>query len=172
MSRTKIDLEVGRIWVDRLGRQVTGPQGRAFLMREEGIVPYAYADPIGLATFGVGHLIIPRHRGVNALDRLRYGTKDHPKVEKAGRVFTRDLRPFQRAVRKAAGRKLPQHKFDALVSLAFNIGAGAFADSTVARLVKTRQVGVGRAILMWDHPAILLGRREREVKLYQTGAYR
>jgi lysozyme len=171
MSRTKVDPNVGRIWVDVLGRQVLSPRGSAFLMREEGVVPYAYRDPIGLVTFGVGHLVQPRHTTITALDRLRYGTKADPKPKKAVRVFRRDARKFEKAVRWAAQRKLPQHKFDALVSLAFNIGVGGFTESTVARRVRAREKGVGEAIRMWDQPSILKPRREREVRLYQDGVY-
>lgn len=170
-EHSRVHPDHGRIWHARRkpNQQVTSPRGRAFLMREEGVIPYAYNDPVGFATFGVGHLIA--RRPVNALDRLRYGTKDRPKPKKAVKVFVRDLEAFEAAVRKAAGRVLPQHKFDALVSLAFNIGAGGFLTSTVARRVHARQPKVGEAILMWDNPSILRPRREREVELYQHGRY-
>jgi lysozyme len=174
-DRSRIHPTVGRIWVDRFGRQVVSPRGRAFIMREEGMRPYAYEGPGGHPgnrdiTFGVGHFL---HWGrITAFDRLRYGTKDNPKLAKALRVYKRDLGKYAKPVRAAAGRKLPQHQFDALVSLCINIGQSGFAGSTVARLVaQGARQGVGKAIRMWDQPAILEPRRDREVDLYQNGNY-
>lgn len=135
-------------------------------------MPFAYNDPAGFATFGVGHLIA--RRPVNALDRLRFGTKARPSSRaKVMRVFNRDLKPFEAAVRMAAGRELPQHKFDALVSLAFNIGLGGFTGSTAARLCREKagDENVGDAFLLWDNPSILRPRRERERRLYVDGRY-
>jgi lysozyme len=156
-------------------RQRTSRKGRKFLAREEGLVPYAYNDPAGHATFGVGHLI---HRGsVTAADRVRWGTRSRPKSRAyAMRVFRRDLESYEAAVRNAVGRRLRPYEFDACVSLAFNIGTGGFAISTVAAEIRK---GRGRgnfaraadAFLFWDNPSILRSRRERERRLFLTGKY-
>lgn len=154
-------------------RQHMSARGREFLKREEGFVPFAYNDPAipTNATFGVGHMLHPGP--VTLRDRLRYGTPKHPRRRKANRMFKRDLREFERAVREAVGRRLPQHKFDALVSLAFNIGIGGFKGSTAARRVR-EQAGeflICAAIEMWDVPAMLADRRRRECDLYANGHY-
>lgn len=141
-------------------------------MREEGVVRRAYADPLGFATFGIGHLI--RRGPLRAEDFIRFGSLSHPAtMAKVMRVFKRDLRPFEKAVRQAARRPLPQHKFDALVSLAFNIGVGAFTASTAARRMRAMagEAMVADGIRMWDRPSILEARREREAKLYTSGVY-
>lgn len=55
--------------------------------------------------------------------------------ERADRRFRQDLAVFEDAVRKAIGSaRTTQNQFDAMVSLAYNIGAKAFAGSTLARL--------------------------------------
>ncbi len=147
-------------------------KGREFLIREEGVVPYAYNDPAGHATFGVGHLI---HLGrVTLADAENWGTKIRPSsMRRVNRVLRRDLKKYEAAVRLAVGRRLPQHKFDALVSLAFNIGIGAFLWSTVAQRVRVKagNAKVAEGIRMWNQPAMLKPRREREVLLYRTGQY-
>jgi lysozyme len=68
---------------------------------------------------------------------------------------------------------VPQHQFDAMVSLCFNIGQGGFAGSTVAREAKAgRTQAAGDAFRKWGNPSILKPRRERERTLFLTGRYR
>ena len=46
---------------------------------------------------------------------------------------------------------LDQNQFDALASLIFNIGGGAFAKSTVLKLLNQEDyLGAANAFLMWD----------------------
>ena len=149
-------------------------KGRAMLIREEGVRRYAYNDPAGHATFGVGHLL---HRGpVTARDRLVWGTPKFPRpMWLVNRVLRRDLKKYEAAVRTAVGRKMYQHRFDACVSLAFNIGTWGFATSTVARELRERRKGFAQraaeAFLMWDNPSMLRPRRERERRLFLNGIY-
>jgi GH24 family phage-related lysozyme (muramidase) len=54
-------------------------------------------------------------------------------------------------VRRAVRVPINQCEFDALVSLAFNIGTAAFADSTVLReLNKRHRYRAGLAFLLWN----------------------
>lgn len=154
-------------------RQRTSRKGRHFIRREEGVVPYAYPDPLGFATAYIGHLI--RRGPLRQEDFVKYGSRAHPATMKqVMTVFRRDLKPFEKAVRKAVGRWLPKWKFDALVSLAFNIGTAGFTNSTAAKRVsdKAGEKAVAEAIMMWDTPSILINRRRREVRLYTTGQYK
>lgn len=146
-------------------------KGVEFLIREEGFIPYAYNDPAGHATFGVGHLL--HHGKVTDADRAKWGTKAHPKPRsEVAKVLRRDLEKYERTVRRAVGRRISKHQFDAFVSLAFNIGATGFANSTAARHSRRRKPKMAAdAILMWDRPAILKARRARERRLFLTGNY-
>jgi lysozyme len=146
-------------------------QGIALLKREEGVVPYAYNDPAGHATFGVGHLI---HLGrVTAADVERWGSKAHPKPELVTPTLKADIRKYEDAVREATGNKLRhKHQFDACVSLAFNIGIGGFRSSSVARHIRDGRLNAAAdAFLLWDNPSMLRPRRERERRLFLTGVY-
>lgn len=157
-------------------RQRTSSEGREFLAREEGLVPFAYNDSEGHATFGVGHLL---HLGnVTAADRRKWGSKSKPKSRAyVMRVFARDLRVYEAAVRDAVGgKRLRQFEFDALVSLCFNIGTGGLARSTVVKRIREGRGGghfraAGDAFLNWSKPAVLRPRRERERNLFLTGRY-
>lgn len=148
----------------------TSDKGLAFLTREEGVVPFAYNDPAGHATFGVGHLI---HLGnVNESDRRRWGTKTNPRRDLVMPTLRTDIRKFEKTVNDAVKVNLKQHQFDALVSLAFNIGQGGFENSTVvARLNRHDFRGAADAILMWDNPIMLRARRNRERNLFLNGKY-
>lgn len=157
-------------------RQSTSGKGREFLAREEGLLPYAYNDSAGNATFGVGHLIHPGR--VTDADRHTWGTKAKPHSHAyAMRVFRRDLGKYEEAVRKAVGRRLRRRQFDACVSLCFNIGPAGFAGSTVAQALRNDPPSVrarlaAEAFLLWSHPPELRPRREREKRLFLDGRYR
>ena len=169
-------LEAPAVQLLRLAARIREPKhiskrGEEFLIREEGVRRYAYNDPAGHATFGVGHLL---HRGaVTAADARVWGTKANPKsMRLVRRVLRSDLQTFERAVRDAVQTPLKQHEFDALVSLAFNIGTGGFRSSTVVReLNEGHRKAAANAILMWKRPAMLEPRRKRERHLFLTGKY-
>lgn len=162
-----------------MAAQRTSKKGRRFIEREEGVILHAYNDPVGHCTAFVGHLI--HHGPCTNADYKKYGRKvpTNPvarrlRLARARQVLAADLRSFEQSVRNVAGRALVQRKFDALVSLAFNIGRGAFESSTVARRVRQRHGNVGEAMLRWKWAGgqpILLGRRQREVNLYRHGRY-
>jgi lysozyme len=156
-------------------KQRTSKRGRAFLERQEGLVPHAYNDSAGHCTFGIGHLI--HHGPCTDADRRKWGAKWHSAAAKrlrtiqARALFRVDLRKYERAVRQGVGRRLEQHKFDALVSFTFNIGTGGFAESTAARRARLGHGRVAEAMLMWDQPPEIRGRRQREADLYKHGRY-
>jgi lysozyme len=167
-----------RPWI---GATRASRKGLDFLVRQEGVRRWAYNDSQGHATFGVGHLI---HLGpVTEEDRRRWGTPAHPKpMTFVLEVLRVDLRPREAAVRRATGasrvgkRRLHPHEFDACLSLCFNIGEGAFEQSSVARHIREGR-GHGHfkaaalAFLMWDRPPELLPRRKREQALFLHGRY-
>jgi lysozyme len=149
-------------------------KGRQFLAAREGAIRYAYNDSAGHATFGIGHLL--HHGPVTEEDRRKWGTKANPApMAVVLRVFDQDIKRYEATVRESVGRRLPQHRFDALVSLCFNIGQGAFAKSTVVRELKAKKRGfVNRAadaILLWKKPPELIARRRMERRLFLRGDY-
>jgi len=131
------------------------------IKRFEGSRNKVYRCPAGVLTIGVGHT--------------------GPDV-KAGAVWTdkqidaalkADLDRFTVAVRSLIDdAPATQHQFDALVSLAFNIGTGAFARSSVlANHLKRRYPNAAAAFLLWNKgggkvlPG-LVARRAAEADLY------
>lgn len=56
-------------------------------------------------------------------------------------MMKKDLKVFENAVRSAAKVEITQSQFDALVSLSYNIGTGAFADSDTVKSLNKGEVG-------------------------------
>lgn len=62
-----------------------------------------------------------------------------------------DANQYSQAVKRCAPVPMHQHEFDAYVSLAYNIGPGAFCSSTLARkLAAGDYPGACAEILRWD----------------------
>ena len=82
-----------------------------------------------------------------------------------------DADKFSEGVKKCASVPLYQYEFDAYVSLSYNIGTGAFCNSTLVKKLKTYDYeGACKEILKWDkfkgEPLKgLTHRRQREYKL-------
>jgi lysozyme len=82
-----------------------------------------------------------------------------------------DASTFSEGVKRCANVPLFQYEFDAYVSLSYNIGTGAFCNSTLVKKLKTYDYeGACKEILKWDkfQGQSLKGlthRRQREYKL-------
>lgn len=101
----------------------TSNNGRNFIKAFEQLHLKAYPDP-GTGgkpwTIGWGHT-----KGVMQGDRITQ--------EQAEQFFTNDLAVFELTVNSAIKRPMTQSQFDAMVSLAFNIGGAAFTGSTLVK---------------------------------------
>lgn len=95
----------------------------ALIKAFEGCKLTAYKCPAGIWTIGVGHT------GPDVTPNLKID------MQTAIDLLRHDLERFEDAVEKAVMPVLLQHEFDACISLAFNIGAGAFKDSTLCRMI-------------------------------------
>lgn len=135
--------------------------GRAVLIAREGRRLEAYRDSAGIWTIGVGHTAASGPPVPQAGLRLS--------EQEADALFVRDVARFVRIVAEALSEPLPQHAFDALVSLCFNIGPAAFLGSTVLRRLRAGdRAGAAEAILMWNRPAALIPRRQGEYDQFRT----
>ncbi|QGH60183.1 lysozyme [Serratia proteamaculans] len=99
----------------------TSKKGRDFIKGFEALRLIAYPDP-GTGgkpwTIGWGHT-----KGVKQAD--------HITQEQAEQFLSDDLAVFELTVNSAVKRPMTQNQFDAMVSLAFNIGGPSFAQSTL-----------------------------------------
>ena len=91
-------------------------------------------------------------------------------------LLERDLKVFESAVKNAVKVNITQSQFDALVSLSYNIGTGAFADSDTVKALNEGKVGHAAVdIPSWrcgmDYQILpgLEKRRQTELEFFAVG---
>lgn len=105
----------------------------------EGCELTAYQCPAGIWTIGYG-----------STGKHVYPGKVITQKE-AELLLKQDLVRFEHAVNELVKVPITQYIYDALVSLTYNIGEGALADSTVLRLLNSKDyAGALDAFLMWN----------------------
>lgn len=121
----------------------TSPSGRAAIARREGNKLKAYKDSVGVLTIGVGH--------TSAAGPPKVVSGMTITAQESDDILSRDLALFEKAVSSAVKVPLKQSEFDALVSLAFNIGAGAFSKSTLVRKLNAGdRASAANQFLVWN----------------------
>lgn len=135
---------------------------------EEGDRLVAYKDEVGVWTIGRGHTGkvngVPIHAGM---------VITHQEDDE---LYQEDLKPRLEALDQHVHVPLNQNQVDALLSLMWNIGIGAFESSTLLKLLNQRNYnGAAEQFLVWDKVNIdgkfetsegLLKRRQREMALF------
>jgi lysozyme len=141
----------------------TSPKGRALIESAEGLRLDAYLDGRGIPTIGYGHAI-----GVKMGDSCTQ--------EMADAWLAADLKTAENCITHMAKVPINQNQFDALVSLAYNIGCGNFGKSSVLRALNDGQIqSAAQAFLMWNKiggevSQGLTNRREAERSLFLESA--
>ncbi len=120
----------------------------------------AYDDGVGVQTIGFGTT-----KGVKAGDTIT--------VTRALVRLSDDVSQYETAMRRCIGNvSLFQYEWDAYVSLAYNIGTGAFCRSTLVKRLRQQPPdyqGACRQILRWNRAGgrILRGLVKRRQKEYR-----
>ncbi|MDE5615792.1 MAG: glycoside hydrolase family protein [Alphaproteobacteria bacterium] len=123
------------------------------------------------ATIGYGHLIKPG-------EDFRGGITETEAIN----LLRADISTAEHAVRDNITVPITQNQYDALVSLAYNIGGGAFASSTVVQYINnpdftsSKYPSLESAWRAWNRTqgAVsngLINRRNDEWNMYNNGAY-
>ena len=140
----------------------TNLAGIELIKRNEGCRLTAYQDVVGVWTIGYGHTGPDVRPGLTITQ------------ERAEQLLVERLtNEFEPGVAKAIGAMVNENQFSAMVSLAYNIGVGAFAGSTLARLHRAGDYeGAANAFASWNKAGgrILEGlirRRKEEADLYR-----
>lgn len=114
--------ELTGVAVDEMSLSVDGVNQ---ICNFEGLKLSAYDDGTGVWTIGYGTTRYPNGKRVSEGDRCS--------LEQAKTYMQHDLKIFERAVNSSVKVPLKQNQFDALVSLTYNIGVGAFKHSTLLK---------------------------------------
>ena len=149
------------------------PTGRRFLQSLEGLSLKAYPDPA-----------LPKVNGQwNPKQKWSIGYGHSGAYEgqvitraEADRLFTGDVAKFE-AIVSLTTPETTQMQFDAMVTLAYNIGTEGFSTSTVARLHNLGDYeGAAAAFAMWRKSGgavnpVLVARRAKETSVYRGEGY-
>ncbi|WP_257616527.1 lysozyme [Rodentibacter ratti] len=139
-------------------------RGISHIIRDEGERLTAYQDIVGIWTIGVGH--------TGQVDGKPVAKGMTISKEKSREILKADLARFENAINASVSVPLKQNQFDALVSLAFNIGEGAFRRSILLRKLNAGDYnGASQQFLVWKNAGGrvsqgLLNRRKREKALF------
>ena len=105
----------------------TSQSGVDLIKSFEGYRNTAYMDSAGIWTVGYGHT----GPDVTAGTKLEHGGAEV--------VLRKDLAGAEKAVTELVKVPLNQNQFDALVSFVFNLGSGAFAESTLLKRLNAKE---------------------------------
>jgi lysozyme len=139
-----------------------GAAGLALIKQFEGCRLTAYQDQRGIWTIGYGHT------GPEVIEGLVWSQ------DQADAALLGDLHTAVSAVMRDVDVAINQNQFDALVSFTYNVGAQAFADSTLLRLLNAGRPYLASAQFpLWSHvngveDDGLMRRRDAERALFDT----
>lgn len=136
-------------------------EGYTALHQREGLRLKPYLDTKKVPTIAMGNTFYENGSPVKMTDKaLTFVEAEHLAKVISDR--------FAAKVNHLVKSEVNQNQFNALVSLAYNIGLGGFENSTVLRLVNENPNNekIGEAFMMWTKNKELIGRRKSEVEQY------
>ena len=141
----------------------------------EGCVLREYIDAAGHPTIGCGHKLLQSEisSGMLRIDGEQVSYSAGISREDAMRLLDQDLAMAESAVTRLVKVPLEQCRFDALVSLVFNIGVTHFTDSTLLRCLNDGNFEAAPAqFRRWCFAGGhrlqgLVNRREKEIALFE-----
>lgn len=135
-------------------------QGRKLLITREGVRLNSYKDSVGIWTIGVGHTAAagPPIPGPGVMITAAH----------CDEILARDLVQYERAILDALKVPVEQHEFDALVSICFNVGPKFASSTCMRRLNAGDRDGAAAAIMLWNKPPEIIGRRQGEQRQFRT----
>lgn len=159
------------------GIMTMSPNGIAMIAKFEKFVSAPYLDMVKVWTIGYGNTYYMNGRKVKPTDKpltLEEATK--LKLDIINRDFAAKVNLI--LANEIKKNRISQNQFDALVSLAYNIGTNALQGSSVIRHIKANQMNAAAdSFLLWNKGKVkgvrkvikgLTNRREAERKLFLT----
>ena len=136
-------------WSDTSGMTLS-QKGLDIIKQFEGFRSAPYRDSVGVWTIGYGNTYYPSGKKVSASDKhLTENEASKLKLD----IINKDFSPSVNLLLKKEIEqgKITQNMFDALISLAYNIGTGALARSSAIRHLKAGdKKSAAKAFLMWN----------------------
>ena len=137
--------------------------GYSELHKREGLRTKPYLDTRGIPTISLGVTYYHNGRKVTMQDKALT-------IEEAERLGKVIADRFAAEVTALIKSKVNQNQFNALVSIAYNIGINGFKTSSFLKLVNKNpdDPKIKDAIMLWTKNKELIGRRKSEANQYFT----
>ena len=168
LTSVPINMLIDLLGIEELSaNKKTSSNGTSLIREFEGFVASAYLCPAGVWTIGIGTTVYPNGT------KVKQGGKCTQ--EQALEYLQHDLKSFEKTVNDSVKVPLSQNQFDALVSLSYNIGSGAFKNSTLLKKLNAKDyAGAADQFLVWNKGGGkvmqgLVKRRARERELFLKG---
>jgi len=135
--------------------------GLKALHKREGLRLKPYLDTQGVPTIAMGNTYYQDGRKVKMTDKALT-------LEEAAALGNITAISFASYVNKYITQNVSQNQFDAVVSIAYNIGKTGFLNSTFLRKINLNPNDpiIAKSIWMWTKNEELKGRRKSEIKQY------
>lgn len=149
-------------------RMRTSELGMIELIGHEGICMSKYKCSSGVWTIGAG---ATKTELPDLPNWPLHKTLTMPEVLA---LFRKSLRRYELAISNALKVEVKQHVFDALVSWCYNVGVGWARKATVIKLINqgvTDPKRLYNALMRYNKPKAIIGRRRKEALLLSTGRY-
>lgn len=146
-----------------------------FLKELESTKRFVYPDSGGAPTIGTGHLLTKEERrsGKILIDGVPCKYKHGLTYEQCDKLLIDDLKPAFSTISWTYGQKaLSDNQITALTSFVFNVGAPAFQNSTLLKMLNAgRFEAVPDQMRRWkyDNGKVvqgLINRREKEIDMW------
>ena len=146
-------------------------KGLKFIENLEGFRAVPYKDQAGVSTCGFGH-VVRQGESFTKLSR-----------KEAELLLDKDVSKFELDIKSMVKVPLTQTQYDSLISFTYNVGSGAFSDSTLLKCLNKKQYSTAaEEFLKWNKytdPKTgklvvsqgLKNRREKERNLFLGGDY-
>jgi len=142
-------------------------EGLELIKGFEKFMPKPYIDAVGKATIGYGNTYYPDGKEVTM--------QDAPITEGQATVLLETI--FEKDFAKFIPQNVNQNQFDAMASLVYNIGTGAFFKSTLRKKViaNPNDASIEQEFMKWNKGTVnkqkvelrgLTIRRKKESELY------
>lgn len=135
-------------------------QGIDLIKQYEGLELKAYLDSVNVPTIGYGLTRYPNGIKVKIGDEITF--------QEAEEMLLTTIDMFAMRLNELISQPLKPNQFDALLSLAYNIGIGAFKDSTIRKKVNANpnDPSIRNEFLRWNKAGgkILKGLTNRRIK--------
>jgi lysozyme len=102
-------------------------KGKDLIMKFEGCKLSAYQDSVGIWTIGYGNIYYENNVAVKKGDVITHN--------RAIELFNLIVKKFEVGVDELVASNVNQNQFDAMVSLAYNIGINNFKNSSLLKMV-------------------------------------